>query len=339
MSPSEPACSFATATIGPRGAFDGYVVGGPCRVVSQPCTRRASFSSTSSETWPPLLSRTSTTSASRATSRMQVPVQLGPAVGHHVRDVQVADAAAGGLVRRGPPVGHPGLVAQGALVLERDHDHPADLGPVGRPHGQLDRHPGGAGQQRRRPRAAGRPAARPRPGSRRRRGTATPGRAQRRAGAAHRRLARQHPAHQPAVAGPRQVGAQVAERPARLGRPRRRRSRTRGSCPARPAPPRAARTGRRGWPPGPPAAGSAPARRPSRRRPCRRSRSGRASAGRPRRTSAATARPGRPAPAAGAGRRRRPRPGRRRRPGRPGGRPAPAAARARRAPAAAGRRR
>ena len=71
MSPSEPACSFATATIGPRGAFDGYVVGGPCRVVSQPWTRRASFSSTSSDTWPPLLSRTSTTSASRATSRIR----------------------------------------------------------------------------------------------------------------------------------------------------------------------------------------------------------------------------------------------------------------------------
>ena len=82
---------------------------------------------------------------------VQVAVQLRPAVGHHVRDVQVAEAAARGLPD-GPAVGgHPFLVAQPFLVPDRDHGDAA-LAPGCRAvagavaEGQFHRPPGRADQ-------------------------------------------------------------------------------------------------------------------------------------------------------------------------------------------------
>ena len=114
---------------------------------------------------------------------VQVAVQLRPAVGHHVRDVQVPVAAAGGLPD-GPAVrGHPLLVAQALLVLDRDH---GDAPLLALPRLRGRRRCGGSVPRRvrRRPpaawpasrwRTAARrqwPGARPRPWRRRRAGSA-----------------------------------------------------------------------------------------------------------------------------------------------------------------------
>ncbi len=61
MSPSDPANSSATVTSGPRRASCGYETGCTPRPISQPMTRRASFSTTSWEMCPPLFPRTSMT--------------------------------------------------------------------------------------------------------------------------------------------------------------------------------------------------------------------------------------------------------------------------------------
>src|SRR5690606_7671441 len=78
----------------------------------------------------------------------QVAVDLRPAGGLHVGDVDVAEAAAGLLVHVGPPVGDPGVVAQWFLVGDGDDDGVPGFAAAGRGDGQLDRLARGAHQQR-----------------------------------------------------------------------------------------------------------------------------------------------------------------------------------------------
>ena len=61
--------------------------------MSQPMTRRASFSTTSWEVCPPLLPRTSMIRPPNRISVRRSRWKCGPALPHHVRDVQVAQAA------------------------------------------------------------------------------------------------------------------------------------------------------------------------------------------------------------------------------------------------------
>ncbi len=69
MSPSEPESWSASATTGPRGASPGYGTGlSVSRLTFQPTIRRASFSITSCEVWPPRFSRMSTITPSLAIS-------------------------------------------------------------------------------------------------------------------------------------------------------------------------------------------------------------------------------------------------------------------------------
>ncbi len=221
---------------------------------------------------------------------------------HHVRDVDVAGAPVGALVHRRPAAGHPVLVADRRLVAGRDHGDGALLaaGPprrtvsaTGLPANPASSGPGPSGADRpavhrdehvavadagTRPRAAasGRRAPTTRP--------AAPGRA---------------PSRPRRCAGDRRRGRPRPDpSAARAARSARRRARRR----ARRSSPTAPRTGRCAWRCGRSAAGSARARRPSRRRPCPRSRSGRASAATSRSSSAATAPAARTAPARGRGR-------------------------------------
>ena len=170
----------------------------------------------------------------------QVAVQLRPPARHHVRDVQVAQPALGAVGHERPPARHPVLVAQLPLRRERLDDHPAHLAravPAGTrvagpgAHRQLDEPVRRAHQQRRGPplrvdRAPGHledhvagPHVDPRPG-------------QRAARVRCRRLGRQHPDDAPAVVVARS-GRRPAARAAPTSRPRRPRTRTRATCPAR----------------------------------------------------------------------------------------------------------
>ena len=337
MSPSEPACSLATATIGPRGALARVRrATGRCRaVVPAPTVPGELLQHQLGGVAAAVVPHVDDQAPRAATSRMQVAVQLGPAVGDHVRDVQVADPAAG-RPRAPRPGGRP--------------PSPGSAAPARRPAAARRR---GAPRRRRRAARSAPPACR-RPGQQRRRAeprvdrpavdreelVAGPDADARRRdsgdrAAAHRGLAGQHPGDPPAV-----VGALAGRRRGRPTRPAAARpaaaagARRRGSVPSSPIISHSTsdRSSRVAMPVDQRAVALA-ARRPSRRRPCPRSRSGRASAGRSRRTSAATARPGRPAPRS----RRRStstssRPGRRRSRARPAGRRARSAAPRRRGP-------
>ncbi len=165
---------------------------------------------------PPLLPRTSTIRASRQHLRVQVTVEVGPSLAHHVRQVQVADPALAELAHQLAPAGHPVQVAQPPLVAERDH-HGAPGLTVRRGDGQLDRLARRPGQQRPGP---GRGVQRLAVHREQRVADADlgPGRGQRRARSRIRGVAGHDPAHSPGtVVAALQVGAEQAD-PVRAGR-------------------------------------------------------------------------------------------------------------------------
>jgi hypothetical protein len=59
----------------------------------------------------------------------QVTVEVGPALAHHVRDVQVTESPVAELADQAAPAGHPVLVAQAPVRPQRHHhDAAANLG-------------------------------------------------------------------------------------------------------------------------------------------------------------------------------------------------------------------
>ena len=74
-------------------------------------------------------------------------MEVGPALPHHVRDVQVPGPAAGQLADPVPLLGHPVLVTQPAVTAERGHREPPGWLAVAC-HGELHRPARGADQQR-----------------------------------------------------------------------------------------------------------------------------------------------------------------------------------------------
>ncbi len=139
----------------------------------------------------------------------QVAVEVGPALPHHVRDVQVAQPPFGQLADRAAPAGHPVLVPQPPLVPQRDHDRSAARAGCGL-HRELDGLARGPGQQR--PRPAHRVDRLAVHGHQLITGLDRhAGRSQRRAGPRVGRLAGQHPVHHPSARTiPGDVRAQLA---------------------------------------------------------------------------------------------------------------------------------
>src|SRR6266576_3217692 len=92
MSPSEPANSSVSATTGPRGTSCGYVAAAVLAHVKDehvPCHLGP-----------------------------QIAVEVGPALAHHVRDMEVARPPIGQLAHLPPVAGDPVLVPQAPLAGE-----------------------------------------------------------------------------------------------------------------------------------------------------------------------------------------------------------------------------
>ncbi len=125
MSPSEAVASSARATIGPRRGVRGvrHRLGVACQV---PAEDRAG--ERLHDEFADVAARVAAHVDDQRGARdlqAQVAVELGPARAAHVGDVEVAAPAPAQLPDDLAAFGHPVLVAQGALVDQRDHGHPA----------------------------------------------------------------------------------------------------------------------------------------------------------------------------------------------------------------------
>ena len=269
MSPSEPECSSASATTGPRGASSGRSNGWRCRgdvppdhparqlldhqlrgvaaavaahVEDQPVARglpARNRGAAAPSRWRPCPGRAGSPGGPRS-GRRRTPAARPPSPGSAAPPPRTAARRRPGAPRLAPGCRMPGPVRTVSSTSRSAVPTSSGAGPhsgprVGR---HLEDHVAG-------------PHVDPRAGQRaprvRRRGLGGSTRATR----------------QPSSCGSRSA-------PSRPGRPDRRRraarrTRRRARCPARRSPPTARRRGRRGCPPRRPAAGSAPAPPPSRR--------------------------------------------------------------------------
>src|SRR5258708_5319556 len=121
MSPSEPANSSVSATTGPRGGAWGVVFGRRAPRPPPPDPPGGRLLRAGRRDGPAAIAADVHDERVADHLRMQVAVEIRPALAHHVRNVQVADPAAAELADPLPPPCDPVLVAQPPVVLERHH--------------------------------------------------------------------------------------------------------------------------------------------------------------------------------------------------------------------------